>query len=164
MGLDMYLYAKKYEGNWAFEKKQNANYLAIKELYPDVKVSENASAIEVTITVGYWRKANAIHNWFVKNVQGGEDDCGNYYVSRDNLVELRKECDKVLKNELMLSVLTDSNSSDILPPVAGFFFGNDERDEWYFNSVKYTVELIDGLLESIPEDDFTWSFTYHSSW
>ena len=160
----MYLYAKKYESNRDYEKVPNANYLAIKELYPDVKVSENASAIEVTITVGYWRKANAIHNWFVKNVQGGEDDCGNYYVSRDNLVELRKECDKVLKNELMLSVLTDSNSSDILPPVAGFFFGNDERDEWYFNSVKYTVELIDGLLESIPEDDFTWSFTYHSSW
>lgn len=164
MGLDMYLYAKKYESNRDYEKVPNANYLAIKELYPDVKVSENASAIEVTITVGYWRKANAIHNWFVKNVQGGEDDCGNYYVSRDNLVELRKECDKVLKNELMLSVLTDSNSSDILPPVAGFFFGNDERDEWYFDSVKHTVELIDGLLESIPKDDITWSFEYHSSW
>ena len=160
----MYLYAKKYESNWAFEKKQNANYLAIKELYSNVKVSEDNPSIEVSITVGYWRKANAIHNWFVQNVQNGTDDCGNYYVSRDNLVELRKECDKVLKNELMLSVLTDSNSSDILPPVAGFFFGNDERDEWYFNSVKYTVELIDGLLESIPEDDFTWSFTYHSSW
>lgn len=160
----MYLYAKKYESNWAFEKKQNANYLAIKELYSNVKVSEDTPSIEVSITVGYWRKANAIHNWFVQNVQNGTDDCGNYYVSRDNLVELRKECDKVLKNELMLSVLTDSNSSDILPPVAGFFFGNDERDEWYFNSVKYTVELIDGLLESIPEDDFTWSFTYHSSW
>jgi len=164
MGLDMYLYAKKYESNWGFEIKQNANYLAIKELYSDIKVSENSPSIEVSMTVGYWRKANAIHNWFVQNVQNGTDDCGNYYVSRDNLVELRKECDKVLKNELMLSVLTDSNSSDILPPVAGFFFGNDERDEWYFNSVKYTVELIDGLLESIPEDDFTWSFTYHSSW
>ena len=41
MGLDMYLYAKKYESNWGFEKKQNANYLAIKELYSDIKVSEN---------------------------------------------------------------------------------------------------------------------------
>ena len=25
--------------------------------------------------VGYWRKANQIHNWFVENVQDGEDDC-----------------------------------------------------------------------------------------
>ena len=26
--------------------------------------------------VGYWRKANAIHGWFVRNVQNGKDDCG----------------------------------------------------------------------------------------
>lgn len=161
MGLDMYLYAKKYEGNWSFEKAQNANHLAILELYPDVKISENAPAIEVSITVGYWRKANAIHNWFVQNVQKGEDDCGNYYVSRENLVALRNECAKVLENQ---KVLTNSSDSDILPPVAGFFFGNDERDEWYFDSVKYTVGLIDGLLKSIPEDDITWGFEYHSSW
>ena len=25
--------------------------------------------------VGYWRKQNAIHNWFVENVQDGIDDC-----------------------------------------------------------------------------------------
>ncbi len=24
----------------------------------------------------YWRKANAIHQWFVENVQGGEDHFG----------------------------------------------------------------------------------------
>ena len=42
--------------------------------------------------VMYWRKANAIHKWFVDNVQGGEDDCREYPVSNDQLIELRDTC------------------------------------------------------------------------
>ena len=34
----------------------------------------------VEIEVGRWRKANQIHNWFVQNVQYGEDDCRKYEV------------------------------------------------------------------------------------
>jgi hypothetical protein len=42
----------------------------------------------------YWRKANMIHNWFVKNVQNGKDDCGEYPVTRDNIVQLFELCIK----------------------------------------------------------------------
>jgi len=31
--------------------------------------------------VGYWRKANHIHKWFVDNVQNGVDECLTYQVS-----------------------------------------------------------------------------------
>lgn len=43
--------------------------------------------------VGYWRKANHIHNWFVENVQDGEDDC-RYHgeVTKEDLEELLVSC------------------------------------------------------------------------
>ena len=46
--------------------------------------------------VGYWRKANHIHSWFVENVQGGNDDCSYYTVKEDNFVDLKKTCEKVV--------------------------------------------------------------------
>lgn len=51
--------------------------------------------------VGYWRKANQIHNWFVQNVQGGEDDCGIYEVSQAKLIELRDTCQKVIDTAII---------------------------------------------------------------
>ncbi len=39
---------------------------------------------------GYWRKANGIHAWFVQNVQEGEDDCKEYYVSQSKLEKYKK--------------------------------------------------------------------------
>jgi len=35
-------------------------------------------------------KPTRIHNWFVKNVQGGTDDCGIYEVTFDQLMSLKK--------------------------------------------------------------------------
>ena len=40
--------------------------------------------------VGYWRKANEIHNWFVENVQDGEDDC-----------EYHNECTRKILEDLL---------------------------------------------------------------
>jgi hypothetical protein len=45
----------------------------------------------------YWRKANAIHNWFVKHVQHGVDDCNYYEVTKEQLIELHDTCEKVVK-------------------------------------------------------------------
>ena len=61
------------------------------------KVFENGDFEDV----GYWRKANQIHNWFVHNVQGGEDDCGNYEVSQSKLIELREICQKVIDTAII---------------------------------------------------------------
>lgn len=51
--------------------------------------------------VGYWRKANQIHNWFVQNVQDGEDDCGIYEVTQSKLIELRDTCQKVIDTAII---------------------------------------------------------------
>lgn len=103
--------------------------------------------------VGYWRKANAIHSWFVTNVQHGKDDCKEYPLSRDNLVELKKICEGILANKK----LADTH----LPTKSGFFFGNTDYDSFYFNKVESTIEIIDRILN---EYDDTWELTYQSSW
>jgi len=153
MGLDMYLYAKNYLSDFRPEEKEKAE--AIQKLFPELAGVKNqyGSAVKyVTAEVGYWRKANAVHDWFVKNVQKGVDNCGSYYVSRENLNELRALCDTTLKNR--------DNASETLPTASGFFFGGTEYDEWYFNSLENTIEIIDAALK-LPD---SWDFEYQSSW
>lgn len=136
--------------------------------------------------VGYWRKTNHIHNWFVQNVQNGEDDCDTYIVSREKLIELRDACQQVLdiakmKNGTLQTgirftpeggkeVMTEpgqvvSNAeecAEILPTCQGFFFGDDRYDEYYIHGVKKTIEIINNVLETT--DFNTQTITYTASW
>jgi len=79
MGLDMYLSKKTTVKNWDFQK--NEVYSITSKLngkiIPHIK---KGRVSEITEDVGYWRKDNHIHQWFVKNCQGGVDDCGLYEV------------------------------------------------------------------------------------
>jgi hypothetical protein len=150
MGLDMYLHAKKYVGGWS-HMGDTTEYKSLRALYPDVPVSDGSPSIEVQFTVGYWRKANAIHNWFVQNVQDGEDECRPHYVSREKLIQLRDDCN--------LEMLVPSGAG-VLEPTSGFFFGSTERDEWYYRSLEDTIKIVDECLEL----DSNWSFEYQSSW
>jgi hypothetical protein len=106
----------------------------------------------VEVCVGYWRKSNQIHQWFVDNCQGGVDDCREAHVSREQLVELRNLCEQVL--------LAPATASKALPTTSGFFFGSTEYDEYYFSDLKDTIKIIDRAL-SVPQE---WDFTYSSSW
>jgi hypothetical protein len=107
----------------------------------------------VTVQVGYWRKENAIHKWFVDNVQDGEDNCAEYFVGREQLEELKELCEKVLADH--------SLAEELLPTQEGFFFGSTEFDEWYFTGLRDTVEIVKLCLS--PEYE-NWEFTYQSSW
>ena len=100
--------------------------------------------------VGYWRKANAIHGWFVRNVQNNVDDCGDYTVTKDQLRNLLMACELVLHDPVM--------SSTYLPTTSGFFFGNVEYDQWYLNSLESTIEIIKPLIDDQDE------YYYSSSW
>lgn len=139
--------------------------------------------------IGYWRKANQIHKWFVDNVQDGIDDCEYYEVSKDKLGELLKVCKEVLDyselidgetkeahvlkqinghacivNEMYVEkVIKDSSKAkELLPTQEGFFFGGVEYDEWYLQDIKDTIEIIQQVFE---ETDFeTEKIVYTSSW
>ena len=102
----------------------------------------------------YWRKANAIHGWFVENCQGGRDECQETYVDRAKLVQLRDLCQSILDNP-------DSTGDTDLEPRQGFFFGSYEKDEWYYQDLKNTVEGLTKAL-SLPENEY--DFWYQASW
>ena len=102
--------------------------------------------------VGYWRKANQIHGWFVHNVQNGEDDCKAYPVNKEQLLELKKQCEKVLINK--------DNAADILPPTPGFFFGSYQIDDLYFDDLRQTIDIVTAIEFTENFDDIY----YQSSW
>lgn len=137
--------------------------------------------------VGYWRKANAIHAWFVDNVQNGEDDCEPYEVSKEQLMKLYLICKTIITESELAphEIVTGERFNDetgewekiyvdgyiitnpelaakLLPTQSGFFFGSTDYDEYYMEDVKYTFEL---LPKIISETDFDKQvISYRSSW
>ena len=102
----------------------------------------------------YWRKANAIHKWFVDNCQDGRDECQETWVSREQMQQLIDLCKEVL---------ADRNKADqLLPTAQGFFFGGTTYDEWYERDLEYTVERFEKILAdpAFAKSDFY----YQSSW
>ena len=142
MGLDMSLNAERYV---CYEENDSA--FEISKFFPEL---DKFRVKSVVVEVAYWRKANAIHNWFVENVQGGKDDCGSYWVRREELKELR---------DLVSEVLETKNAKK-LPPKPGFFFGSTDVDDYYWEDLRETIEMIDKVLE-LPKE---WIFEYESSW
>lgn len=156
MGLDMYLTAKRYL--WSDKDKEIAkdiNDAVGVEFNPEKRfVGSSMMVKEVSIDAMYWRKANAIHGWFVENCQGGRDECQETHVDRAKLIQLRDLCQSILDNP-------DSTGDTDLEPRQGFFFGSYEKDEWYYQDLKNTVEGITKAL-SLPEKEY--DFYYQASW
>lgn len=148
MGLDMYLSARNYMSE--YDEKITPVSEKIKKAL-GLKVGLKVEY--VSLRAAYWRKANAIHAWFVANVQDATDDCGTYEVSREQLQELAAECQKVLDNPKL--------AAEALPTQGGFFFGSTDYDENYVDDLKSTVEQLTTALNGVPEN---WWFQYHSSW
>jgi hypothetical protein len=154
MGLDMYLYADNYFSGYNDLEKETTD--AILSLANMNELKSDHGSIVVRVEAAYWRKANAIHRWFVENVQDGKDDCGIYYVSDVALVELKAVCDRVIANP--------SLAMELLPPQQGFFFGTYEIDEWYLIQLKYTSDRIKYLMEIQNSKMDGFIFHYTSSW
>lgn len=95
------------------------------------------------------RKANAIHGWFVKNVQRGNDNCKVYLVKSRVLEKLKMDC---------LSVIADPiRASEVLPIHKGSFFGSYEYDDDYFESLLAVVNCLDSL--NLDEEEI-----YYDAW
>jgi len=69
MGLDMYLIRKTYAKNWDHREKRHK--ITKRNLGKELKHINPEKINYIEEEVGYWRKANAIHSWFVKNIQNG---------------------------------------------------------------------------------------------
>lgn len=163
MGLDSYLFKKTYVKNWDHNGPEERIDITIKKGgkdHPSIKVNRISEIVE---EVAYWRKFNALHQWFVDKTQDGHDACQESYVSRENLRELTDILKEVIKSK------PDENGNrpddapdpeDILPTQSGFFFGGTEYDDWYYMKVQQTIEVFEELLK---EDD-DGEFYYRASW
>ena len=141
MGLDMYLTATKY-----FYDEDAPEPTAIAEM---MKTKRRVKS--VAFEAMYWRKANWIHAWFVNHVQDGEDDCKPYDLEHAHLEKLIARCRRAL----------ETRDPIILPPMSGFFFGETDVDEWYWDSIQETADELTKVLEDFPASFY---FTYQSSW
>lgn len=151
MGLDMYLYKVTYVGAM-YEHNNVKGVLHLERGEKQLPIKFNRISV-IKEQVGYWRKANAIHKWFVDNIQEGKDDCKAYEVSKESLKTLRNLCREVLDHPEL--------ATEKLPPHDGFFFGSTETDEGYLNDLESTIQIIDEVLSE--DNDHAW-FEYRSSW
>ena len=149
MGLDMYLNKRTYVQYWEHNGDDNYEVTVTKGGQP-TKIDPKKVKYIIE-EAGYWRKQNQIHRWFVENIQHQNDDCGEYYVSKDDLETLLELCKKVKAD--------NSLADELLPGLSGFFFGGTEYDEWYFNGIDNTIHILEEALE-----DGNGEFYYSSSW
>ena len=150
----MYLSAEKFISG--YEHAKDENYGKLLDLL-NVDEKDAVNAITVSVGVGYWRKANAIHNWFVQNVQSGEDNCARYYVSTEKLEELKADCEDSLRAYLEGD---KAKAKNIIAPISGFFFGSTEIDDFYAKDLNHTIAVIDKVLTKFKGYDIF----YRSSW
>lgn len=195
MGLDMFLKRGKKIPKRDFSHIRKLDELVCEyedelviEAYKDyvIECGVNFTWHSFFEEVVYWRKANAIHKWFVDNVQYGEDDCDNYEVSKENIESLLNICKEVLENVKVEDgkvengytwspttgkvinyedgrVITNPEvCKKLLPTKEGFFFGATEYNEYYLQDLEYTVKELEKILK---EFDFENNYlVYTSSW
>lgn len=143
MGLDMYLEKEYYVGGDGINV--------------DVGGGKIINAKKLIEDIGYWRKANYIHHWFIENCADGIDDCKRIYVSEENISELYETVCKVLK----------SKETELLPPCTGFFFGSDEIDEYYWEGLEHTKDVLENVIKGIEKNEkekIYPSIYYQASW
>ena len=190
MGLDMYLHKKTYIGaQYEHRNVKGKIDITIRDTVVTIKFDRVCYIEE---SVGYWRKANAIHNWFVANVQDGVDNCKDYYVGIGDLKRLLDKCLEVKEKAIIKEgkiqngytigengeriynmvdgrfIENAEEIAKILPTTDGFFFGSTKYDEYYMKNIDYTIELIQGLLKEEEEIEklgfYSSDFVYSSSW
>ena len=139
MGLDQYLYKRTKDGEQTME------------LFHDFEIEK---------AFIYWRKANAIHNYFVSEIGVGDNN-EEGEITPEELVEFY---DKLVKARM-------TRDASIFPPMDGFFFGSTEVDDYYWNELLYTigkladeVKIIKSKIADETIDSYNYTYWYYASW
>ena len=150
MGLDMYLSKKTYVKNWAHKEDKHRVVVTLNDQTRlDIK-PERVTYVDEEVM--YWRKVNAVHAWFVENVQDGIDECQVSRVTIELLDELATICEKVIRDK----------NPELLPASSGFFFGSTEYDDYYYQEIEETAKV---LREEIRNNQEEYpEYFYQASW
>lgn len=146
----------------------------------------NPASKTIMEDVGYWRKANHIHRWFVENVQNGVDDQRVYEVTKEQLEDLMCVCrtvaekctlhEGIVQNGYTVNIQTGQKNpcmekgkqiinseiaAELLPRGEGFFFGSYAYDKGYMEDIEHTISILERVLE---QTDFKKSMIGYSCW
>ena len=167
VGLDQYITIRHKSTNSAY-KKCNDFWKLPDEERAGKKIPDEPAK---DFIVGYFRKHNMIHKWFVDNVQDGVDDCGRYVITVKDLNNLLDICKHIMssvtKTKRPTKFMTDRNgveheiwqmdiytpteeillyAKDVLPTQSGFFFGDTDYSDDYFYCVENTIKVIEKVI------------------
>ena len=170
MGLDMYLKKHTYVQQWDHIPPEKRYHVSVQRGGENVSSINPERISSVIEGVAYWRKANAIHNWFVEHLADGTDDCRDIDVSREDLQKLLDvvatvlaSC-KVVKGKIQNGSRTTSDGKEepimedgeyiedpsvaeaLLPTQSGFFFGSTDYDQHYIEDLQYTQKAPTEIL------------------
>jgi hypothetical protein len=136
--------------------------------------------------VMYWRKANHIHGWFERKLNG-IDNQRQHAITYDALEDLLMDCIRV-KDSLIAggTIMKDTViekgikngepyqkveprphfkntvvALELLPPTQGFFFGSDNIDEYYLQDIEETIEKLSTVLSTKEKGE---RFYYYAWW
>lgn len=140
-------YEKDIKLDLSYEEIENG-YLINKE--------EISYVVQGKFEVAYWRKANQIRQWFVNHIREfcPSDNEEYYKVTKKLLEKLIEDCNYVLDNH--------DEAENILPSSSGFFFGNTDYDEYYFNQLENTIEMCEKVINETDWDNEV--VVYTESW
>lgn len=156
----MYLTKKTYVKNWNHQAPEEKHEVIVKkggQPHPTIKPERVSYIVE---QVAYWRKFNALHQWFVDNHQDGVDECQETYVGVSDLTTLLDEVLIPIHETYKSGDMENAKqiAEDLLPTTSGFFFGSTEYDDYYFTVIEETINVLKGLVEEGGD------FYYQSSW
>ena len=151
--LESGFWKEEYKEEFAKENENVNKLMEIMDVGNLVDYSRTAFT-SVKVEIGYWRKANAIHKYFVDKCADGKDDCEEVYVSQENFEELMSICNQLLESK------DTELAMKLLPTASGFFFGGVGYDEWYFKDLEHTRDI----LEKVLADKRDFDYIYQASW
>jgi hypothetical protein len=134
----------------------------------------------------YWRKANHIHGWFERKLNGIENQV-EHAIAYDALEDLLMDCIRVkdsliaggtkLKDTVIEEGFQDGQpykkveprpqfkntevALELLPPTQGFFFGGYDIDESYLKDIEDTIETLSNVLSTKEKGE---RFYYYAWW
>jgi len=148
MGLDQYWYREQYVPKYA--ENGNDEFTTITgKVIPTENLGFGGSRT-TTDMIGYLRKANAVHGWIVRNLAGGKDECQKIYM------------DEMDVQRLLADIAVALDTGEGMDPAPGFFFGSQEKDEWWRSDLERAAAICNWILEDMKNEGAY--YYYESSW
>ena len=138
MGLDMYLTGDALEARSEGKRPKRDGF----------------DIIATRLDLGYWRKHRMLHGYIVQNFADGVDDCRRIELEEEDL------------SQIEIALLKWADNSAALPKTEGFFFGDDEGDEYYRKRAKEDAGMFREARRWLQkkQDDVRKSVEYAASW